>query len=76
MFMYACMDSILCGPHVIRTYKIGPAPVLSCAPLIYGYCKLDFLTLFFIPMFCVQVLNYCIKTFNFFNSSPKSLKSF
>ena len=34
-FMYACMDSILCGPHVIRTYKFDPAPISSCASLAY-----------------------------------------
>ena len=29
------------GPHVIRTYKIGPIPVLSCAPLPYGNPSLE-----------------------------------
>ena len=36
-FMYACMDSIL---YVIRIYKIGPAPLLGCAPLIYNISSL------------------------------------
>ena len=33
--MYACMDSILHGPaRYVHTYKIGPAPILSCVPLV------------------------------------------